>query len=102
MLGGAAQAEMATQDKKNQNEAALQQQDFALKRELALLNAALEREKFQAEEARKQEEHRQKMEQSAQLHEHSVQQSKLGMVATAQSHDAKMEQMKNKPSKSSD
>lgn len=92
-----AQADMATQDKKNQNEAALQQQDFELKRELALMQAQLEREKFMAEEARKEREHQQKMEQAAQMHQHSIQQAQLGMVATAQSHDAKIEQMKNKP-----
>ena len=31
------------------------------------------------------------------MHQHSIQQAQLGMVATAQSHDAKIEQMKNKP-----
>lgn len=92
-----AQADIATQNQKNQNEAALAQQDFQLKRELALIQAQLEREKFQAEEARKDREHQQKMELAREQHTATMQQAQLGLVATAQSHDAKMEQMRNKP-----
>lgn len=92
-----AQADMATQDKKNQNEAMLNQQDFQLKERMALLQADLDREKFVREEARKDREHQQKMEQAAQMHEHTITQSKLSLVAGAQAHDQKMQQAKSKP-----
>jgi hypothetical protein len=92
-----AQADIATQDRKTQAEMAQAQQDFQLKRELAIMQAQLDERKFIAEEARKEREHQQKMELAREQHHAAIQQGQLGMVATAQAHDAKIEQMNNKP-----
>lgn len=63
-----AQADIATQDRKNQNEAQLKQLDFQLKREMAMIQAQLDREKFEREEARKEREFELRMTQQAEAH----------------------------------
>lgn len=92
-----AQADIQTQRDKTAMETAQMDRDFALKRELAILEAQLEREKFEREEARKDREHAQRMEQARQSHEHAMAQGQFNMVAGAESHAQKMEQAKSKP-----
>ena len=87
-----AQADIATQEKKTQAEMIQTDRDFQLKRELALIQAQLERERFDREEARKEREHQQKMLQAEQMHEHAVKQSTFSLVAGAQAHEQKMQQ----------
>jgi hypothetical protein len=75
-----AQADIATQDRKTQAEMAMAQQKFEFEKELKLMDFQLKREQQQAE-----------MEMKRELHHASLQSAQLGMAATAQSHDAKME-----------
>lgn len=91
------QADIQAQNKKTEAEMIQTQQDFALKKELAIMQAQLEQQKFAAEEARKEREFEMKMQFEREKHQASLQQAQLGMAATAQSHDAKMEQMKSQP-----
>ncbi|MGM4997832.1 portal protein [Tardiphaga sp. 538_B7_N1_4] len=88
-----ANADIATQDKKIGAEILQSREEADLKAKLAILEARLDRDKFEREEARKDREHAQKMELARQTHEANMKQSAMGMVATAQSHDAKMQQM---------
>ena len=92
-----AQADIETQKQKTEAEMIQTERDFALKKELAVLQAQLEQQKFAAEEARKEREFEQKMQFEREKHQAALAQGALGMAATAQSHDAKMEQMKNAP-----
>lgn len=73
------QADISAQRDKTQFETAQMERDFQLKRELALLNAQLDREKLEREEARKDREHA-----------HKLEMARMGMAATAQTHDAEM------------
>ncbi len=84
-----ANADIATQDRKTQAEIALAEKKAQLEAELKVLE-------FQMKEK----EHNQKMDLSREQHNQSLQQGELGMAATAQAHDAKIEQMKAKPEKS--
>lgn len=88
-----AQADIAVQDQKTKAEMAQTERDYQLKEKLALLEAALK----ERDDQRKHEAHQQDMAHKRELHEHALKQGVLGMVATAQGHDAKMEQMKSKP-----
>lgn len=92
-----AQADIETQKQKTQAEMIQTERDFALKKELAILQAQLEQQKFAAEEARKEREFEQKMQFEREKHQAALAQGALGMAATAQSHDAKMEQMQSAP-----
>ncbi len=92
-----AQADMATQNTKMQGEMAQSEREFQLKKELAIIDAQLRERLALAEEARKQREHDQKMELARETHQHTLAQSQMSMVQTAQSHQTKLEQMKNKP-----
>jgi hypothetical protein len=56
-----AQADIATNEKKQQAEMVKQERDFQLKKELAIMQAQLDQQKFEREEARKDKEHQQKM-----------------------------------------
>lgn len=86
-----AQADIATQDRKTQAEMAMMQQKFEFEKELKLMDFQLKREAQAAE-----------LEMKREMHAQSLQQAQLGMVASAQSHDAKMEQMASKSEKSGD
>jgi hypothetical protein len=92
-----AQADIETQRDKTQAELYQMDRDFQLKRELALLDAQLERERFDREEARKDREHQQNLEQSRQAHEHAMAQGQFNLAAGAQTHAQKMEQANSKP-----
>jgi hypothetical protein len=76
------QADIEAQDRKTQAEMALAQQKFEFERELKLMDFQLKREMQAAELEMKREQHQQ-----------ALQSGQLGMVASAMSHDAKMEQM---------
>lgn len=80
-----AEADIATQDRKTQAEMLMAQQKFEFDKELALISAALEREKFEREEARKEREHQQRMDQQS---EHHRQQMEVGVFKTMQSQQA--------------
>lgn len=88
-----AEADIATQDRKTQAEMVKQERDFQLKQELAVLNAQLEREKFEREEARKDREHQQRLELAREQHHAALQKTHLGMAAAAQSHETRMAQL---------
>lgn len=92
-----ARADMATQDKKTEAEMIQSEREFQLKRELAILDFQLQERLAMADEARKEREHAQKMEQSRQAHEHALTQSQVGILASAQAHDQKMQQASSKP-----
>jgi hypothetical protein len=77
------QADIEAQDRKTQAEMALAQQKFDLERELKLIDAQLKRELQMAE-----------LDMKRELHEQTLSQGHLQMAATAQSHDAKIEQTK--------
>lgn len=84
-----AQADMATEREKLAGEAALAQQKFEFERELKMMEFQIKREMQAAELEMKREQHQQAM-----------RQGEMGMIATAQSHDAKMAQAKEpKPEK---
>ena len=76
-----AQADMATEQRKLEGEMQLAQQKFELERELKLMEFQMKKEMQAAELQMKRE-----------MHEQSLTQAKMGLVATAVSHDAKMEQ----------
>jgi hypothetical protein len=78
---------------KLEGELQLAREKAELEKELALIDAALKERADQ----RAHELHQQKMSHAQQMHDHALQQGQLGMVATAQAHDAKIEQMKTKP-----
>jgi hypothetical protein len=78
-----AQADIATQDRKTQAEMIQNERDFELKKELALIQAALDKDKHDREEARKDREHQQKMQQAGQQHEAKMQQTSAGGKAKA-------------------
>lgn len=88
-----AQLDALHQKFKLESELQLAREKAQLEKELALLDAQLK----ERADARAHELHQQKMSHQQQLHEHALKQGVLGMVATAQGHDAKMEQMKNAP-----
>jgi hypothetical protein len=87
-----AQADIATQDKKIQAEMAQTDREFELKAKLAMMQAQLDAELKAKEEARKEREFEQKMAFEREKHQATMSQTAMGMVATAHSHDAKMEQ----------
>lgn len=91
-----AEADIATEQRKLEGEMVIKQQDFALKKELALIQAALEREKFEREEARKDREHQQRMEQDRVAHEQAMQSGVFKAVAAQETHRQKMEQANSK------
>ena len=86
-----AQADIATQDKKNANEAALKQQDFALKERLALIQADLDREKFNREEVRREAEFQQRMAFEREKHEQAMSLGALKAAQGAEAHRQSME-----------
>lgn len=88
-----AQLDAFHQKVKTESEIQLAREKHDLDARLALLEAQLK----ERADARAHEAHMQKMRHADQLHEHALKQDVLGMVATAQSHDAKIEQMKSKP-----
>ncbi len=92
-----AQADIATQQTKMQGEMAQNERDFQLKKELAIMQAQLDMEKFNREEARKDREHQQKMDMAREQHQAGMQQAEFSMVAGQQQHEQKMEQAKAKP-----
>ncbi len=81
-----AQADIATQQQKTQADMAIADRKAQLEERLMLLDHELKREMHAAELQMKRE-----------LHQHAMASSQMGMVATAQTHEAKMEQMNNKP-----
>jgi len=93
-----AQADMATQDKKNENEALLKQQDFALKRELALLQAQIDMEKFQREEARKEREFEQKLQLEREAHAQALQAGAFKVAQSQETHAHQMSHAESQPS----
>lgn len=94
------QADIQAQNEKTKAEMIQTDRDFQLKKELALMQAQLEAELAAKEEARKEREFEQKMAFEREKHEASMKQSAMGMVATAQSHDAKMQQMEESDDRS--
>lgn len=92
-----AQADMATQDKKNENEAVLRQQEYALKERLALLQADLDREKFNREEARRDAEFQQRMAFEREKHDQNMQTSAVKAAQGQQAHEQKMAQSEARP-----
>jgi hypothetical protein len=87
-----AHADIATQDKKTQAEMVQSEREFQLKERLALMQANLDMEKFNREEARKEREHTLKLEQQRELHQQTMTKTTMGMVASAQTHEQKMAQ----------
>lgn len=81
-----AQADIETQRDKTRSEMAQTERDFALKRELALLESDLEREKFNREEARRDREHEQRMEHARHMHEHAMARGHFNLAAGAEAH----------------
>lgn len=69
-----AQSDIATQQEKIKAEMVQNERDFQLKKELALMEAALEQEKFRREEERKDREHEQKMAMAREQHVRAQQQ----------------------------
>jgi hypothetical protein len=92
-----AQADIATNEKKQQAEMMMQERDFQLKKELAIMQAQLDMQKFEREEARKDKEHQQRMAMAQDQHHATMQQADMGMVASQQAHEQKMAQAKSKP-----
>lgn len=92
-----AQADIATQNQKNANEAALKQQDFELKKQLAVLEFEMQRELKLAELAMKRELHQQQMAQSAEQHRQMLETGAFKAMQGQQAHDQKMELAKQKP-----
>lgn len=93
-----AQLDAFHQKLKTESDIQLAREKHELDAKLALLDAALK----EKADARSHELHLQKMQHAQQTHEHAIQQGRLGMAATAQSHDAKMAQAakpKEKPAK---
>lgn len=83
-----AQLDAFHQKVKTESELQLAREKADLDARLALLDAQLK----ERADARAHEAHTQKMTHAEQLHQHALKQGVLGMVATAQSHDAKMAQ----------
>jgi hypothetical protein len=83
-----AQADIAVQDRKTAAEIALAQQKADLEAKLALLDHAMK----QKEHELKVLELNHRMAAQHQLHQHKVTESEMGLVATAHTHDTKMEQ----------
>lgn len=92
-----AQADIETQNKKTQAEMVQSEREYQLKERLALIEADLERQKFEREEARKEREFEQKMQLEREAHEQAMQSGAFKMVAGAQAHDQKMEAAQAKP-----
>jgi hypothetical protein len=88
-----AQLDAFHQKVKLEGELQLAREKAQLEKELALIDAALKERADQ----RSHELHQQQMTHAQQAHEHKLQQGQLGMVASAQAHDAKIEAMKSKP-----
>jgi len=80
-----AQADIVTNERKTAAEIAANEREAQLKERLMLLDHAL---KEKAQEA--------KLQMEREQHHHAVTQTQMGMIAGAQTHDAKMEQMKSK------
>lgn len=76
-----AQSDIVTQDRKTQAEMAMAQQKFEFEKELKLMDFQLKRELAAAD-----------LEMKRELHQQTLTQAKMGLVATAVTHDAKMEQ----------
>jgi hypothetical protein len=76
-----AQADMATEQRKLEGEMALAQQKFELEKELKLMDFQLKREMHAAD-----------LEMKREMHQASIKQAEMGLISTAVSHDAKMEQ----------
>lgn len=83
-----AQADIATQNSKTNAEIALAQQKADLEAKLALLDFQMR----EREHELKVTELHHKMAAQEQLHQHAVTESKMGLISTAVTHDAKMEQ----------
>ncbi len=81
-----AQADIATQDRKTQAEMLMQQQKFEFEKELKLMDFQLKREMQQEELQMRREQHQQALQAGA-----------FKVVAGAEAHDQKMEQMKTAP-----
>jgi ATP-dependent Lon protease len=92
-----AQADIQTQRDRTRAEMAQTERDFELKRELALLEAEIEREKCSREEARKDREHEQRMAHARQMHDHAMAQGHFNLAAGAQAHQTKMERSGTTP-----
>ena len=92
-----AQADIETQNKKTQAEMVQSEREYQLKERLALIEADLDRQKFEREEARKEREFEQKMQLEREAHEQAMQSGAFKMVAGAQAHDQKMEAAQAKP-----
>lgn len=82
-----AKADIETQDRKTNAEMIQSEREFELKKELALIQAALDQEKHRAEEARKAQEHAMKMEQSDQSHAQGMQAREHDMAVNAHKAD---------------
>jgi hypothetical protein len=83
-----AQADIAVQDRKTSAEIALADKKADLEAKLALLEFQMKQQGARVQGC----ELDHKMAAQQQLHQHKVTESQMGLVATAQSHDAKMEQ----------
>lgn len=83
-----AQADIATQDRKTAAEIALADKKADLEAKLALLEFGMKEKEHELKMA----ELNHKMAMQTQLHEHKVTEAKMGLVATAVTHDAKTEQ----------
>lgn len=92
-----AQADMATTERKMQGEMVMSEREFELKRELALLQASIDKEKFEREEARKEREHAANMEMQREQHQQMMASGAFKVVQGQESHEQKLEQMKAKP-----
>jgi hypothetical protein len=80
-----AQADIATQDRKTQAELMMAERKAQLEERLMLLEHELKMTVA-----------REELQMKREIHQHTLAQNQMGMVATAQSHEAKMEQMKAK------
>ena len=92
-----AQADIATQNKKTEAEMIQSQQDFNLKKELAILEFQLQRELEIAKLEMQREQHQQSMAHSQQQHQQAMAAGVCKVAAGAEQHDQKMEQMKSAP-----
>lgn len=92
-----AQADIATQDRKTQAEMIQSEREFELKKQLALLDFELQA-RLQTEKMNMQREaHQQNMAQSAEQHRQAMEAGAFKVAAGAETHEQKMQQMKEKP-----
>jgi hypothetical protein len=92
-----AQADIATNDRKVANDAAMQERKFAFESNLAERKFELEKELKMIDAQIKLHTSDQEMAHKKDEHALKVEQAQFGMAANAQSHEAKMEEMKAKP-----